>query len=112
MIYRKKKVKKPEEIKSNVNAWELIKGNLSIINNTCDFIKKSLNNLTADTNMVKERYKSQTAKENEMINNISANLKSTASNLKKVRIISDSIKSELGLENTIFLPGLPVKLPN
>ncbi len=118
MIYRKKKVEKrnnskeTEENNNYVNAWELITGNLSAINRTCDIIKKSLRTSKMSTKIIKEHYNSQRAKCNKLIHNTNGILKNTGNNLKKAKIIIDSVKREFNLESTKNFPGLPLKLPN
>ena len=118
MIYRKKKVEKrinnkeTEENNNSVNAWEIIKENLATINQTCDFIKKSLSNSTINANKIMENYNSQVAEYKKKINNTIVNLRNATDNLKMTKISSDSIKRALNLEETKKFSGLPHKLLN
>ncbi len=120
MKFRKNKFEKKEvieEVNKNVqkvNAWDVIKENLANINLTCEYIKKSLQNFSTNTNLMNENLKSQAITSKRLIDDTVANLKETKNNLKIAKINNTSLKRTLHVvdDNSKKIPGLPLELPN
>ncbi len=117
MKFRKNKFEKKEvieEVNKNVkivNAWDVIKENFANINVTCENLKKSIQNLSTNTNLMNENLKSQTITSMRIIDDTADNLRETKNNLK---IANASLKRTVYLENDASkkIPGLPLELPN
>ena len=122
MKFRKNKFENKEiieEVNKNVkfvNAWDVIKENFANINLTCEYIKKSLQNFSTNTNLINENLKSQANTSKKIIDNTVDNLRETKNNLQIAKIKNTSLKRTAHLENgaskKIQDLGLPLELPN
>ncbi len=117
MKFRKKQserkviTKEDNRIEKIVNVWDVIKENFANINVTCENLKKSIQNLSTNTNLMNENLKSQTITSMRIIDDTADNLRETKNNLK---IANASLKRTVYLENDASkkIPGLPLELPN
>ena len=117
MKFRKKQserkviTKEDNRIEKRVNVWDVIKENFANINVTCENLKKSIQNLSTNTNLMNENLKSQAITSKRIIDDTADNLRETKNNLK---IANASLKRTVYLENDASkkIPGLPLELPN
>ncbi|KKL55960.1 hypothetical protein LCGC14_2250180 [marine sediment metagenome] len=106
-----KGVNKSEEA---VNAWDVINENFTNISLACKTLEKSIQNLSANTNLMKENLKSQANTSKRIINDTVAKLRETKNNTKKAKITTTSLKRTIYVvsDNSKKAPGFPLELLN
>ncbi len=120
MKFRKKKsekitiIKKVNKNGKVVNMWDVINENFANINLTCKILKKSIQNLSKNTNLVNENLKSQAIISKRIIEDSVANIKKTMNNLKIAKINNTSLLRTIHVvnDNSKKIPSFPLKLPN
>ncbi len=122
MKFRKKQSEKKDKLKNfnanekAVNVWDVINENFTNINVKCENLKKSLQNLSTNTNLMNEKLKSQATTSKKIIDNTVDNLRETKNNLQIAKIKNTSLKRTAHLVNGASKKtqdlGLPLELPN
>jgi len=122
MKFRKNKFEKKEVFEESnknvkvVNGWDVIKENFANINLTCEYIRKSLQNISTNTNLMNENLKSQALTSKRIIDDTIDNLRETKNNLKIAKIKNTSLKRTAhivnGASKKFQALDLPLELPN
>lgn len=75
-----------------VNIWDGIKENFATINSTSKILKKSLQNLSMNTNLINEKLKSHAITSKRLINHTVAKLNRAKNDLRIAKINNASLK--------------------
>ncbi|KKL10835.1 hypothetical protein LCGC14_2551850 [marine sediment metagenome] len=97
-----------------VNVWDVINENFTNISLTCKTLERSIQKLSANTNLMKENLKSQAITSKRIINDTAAKLRETKNNIKKAKINTTSLKRTISVvsDNSKKVPVFPLELPN
>ena len=113
MKFRKSKSEK-NIISKGVNIWDVLNENFANISLTCKTLEKSIQKLSANTNLMNENLKSQAITSKRIINHTVAKLRESKNNIRKANIITTSLKRTLHVvsDNSKKVPVFPLELPN
>lgn len=117
-----KKNKSEKKVTSNVvnkseeavKLWDVINEKFGNINSTCKTLEKSIQNLSANSNLMKKWLKAQTITSKRIINDTVAKLNITKNHLRMAKLNTASLKRTRHVvnDNSKKIPGFPLELPN